>query len=475
MKLVNQPAEVRAVVSICKSPTKLRYKLLANLNETHFDSDIASRAFSRISTLARKRATLVSWEDLCEDPTLPDATKAALRNAKVRPIKTDKDMSSLVENLTYYRKCRLTFEAAQAAITSFQTDAPNVDNIVVSLANAVTAANTSMAVDSELLVFGKGSNSKEMIDELLDGEAPEVIPLGFSGFDDRNGGLFPGSLVIVAGPSGGGKSLTAGQMAINFTEGGYSTAIVPLEMTKREQTARIVANLADIPVNKILTGKLTLNEKKKIRKSMKDYERRCKKLGSSYAIYEPEEDVTIENVLGNLRPFGHRVVIIDYVGLLDGVDGDDSWRQLGKAARYAKIWAKQNNVLVILLAQAAEDGTLRYSKVMTDHANNAFVWVTTEEMKDHGIIRVMQPKARNHDPAPFYIKMHWGSMKCVGLTDQEAEEQMSASGHRNVVNTERRGARQGGDNSGKAGRTNNLRRELQNRRQQMGGGQRRAA
>lgn len=473
MKLVSQEAEVRAVVSICKSPMKLRYKMLANLNETHFDSDIASRAFQRISTLAKRRATLVGWEDLCEDPTLPDATKAALRNSKAKPIKTEKAMTALMDNLSHYRKCRITFEAAQAAQQAFQTESPDVEKIIGSLANAVSKANTNAKIDNELLVFGTGSNSKAMIDDILDGEAPEVIPLGFCGFDDINGGLYPGSLVIVAGTTGGGKSLTAGQLAINFTEGGYSTAIVPLEMTKREQTARIIANLADIPVHKVLNGKLTPNEKKKVRKAMKEYEARCRKLGSSYAIYEPEEDVTIEAVLGNLRPFGHRVVIIDYIGLLDGVDGDDSWRQLGKAARYAKIWAKQNNVLVVMLAQASEEGTLRYSKAVTEHANNAFVWTVTEETRNAGIIHIKQPKARNHNPQPFFVKMHWESMRAEGITDQQAEEMMSAGGHRVVVNSERRDARQGGNNSGQRGRENNLRREIQNRRQQMGGGQQR--
>ena len=107
-----------------------------------------------------------------------------------------------------------------------------------------------------------------------------------------------------------------------------------------------------------MNGKLTDREKAKVKKKWKAFEKECKRLGGRFTIWDPEEDLSMEDVLNIAKPYNDDVVIIDYIGLLSGVDGDDAWQALGRVARYAKIWAKTNKKVVILAAQLSDDGQI---------------------------------------------------------------------------------------------------------------------
>lgn len=199
------------------------------------------------------------------------------------------------------------------------------------------------------------------------------------------------------------NSQLAIQLCKNMSEYAESVAYVPLEMTEHESSARLMSNLSKVPMSKILQKKLAPGEKKAIKKSYMDYVTSLKKSGNRFTIFSPEEDLTAEEILLLLKPYNHKVIVIDYISLLKGVDGEDSWQQLGKVARMCKIYAKNNNVIIILLVQINKEGEVRYSKALVEHANNALFFVATDETREAGVLNIKQVKSRNQAMFDFQL------------------------------------------------------------------------
>ena len=263
--------------------------------------------------------------------------------------------------------------------------------------------------------MGHQSNANKFLKNILNKTKQEFIPTGFYTFDERNMGLIPGSLVTVAATSGGGKSLMAVQLGINIARAGKRVRLVPLEMTKEECYARVVSNISGISMRKIMNGKLTDREKAKVKKKWKAFEKECKRLGGRFTIWDPEEDLSMEDVLNIAKPYNDDVIMIDYIGLLSGVDGDDAWQALGRVARYAKIWAKNNKKVVILAAQLSDDGQIRYSRAIKEHSNLMWTWTYGDENRESGVIDIVQQKARNQDPFDFQLGVDMAGMRMYDL------------------------------------------------------------
>jgi replicative DNA helicase len=200
---------------------------------------------------------------------------------------------------------------------------------------------------------------------------------------------------------------------------GLKVLLVPLEMTKSEMTSRLIAQRSGLDVTKIVTGRLATGEKELAYRKYVKWAKKVKKLGGRLTIFKPDGDMTFEEVLAATNTYDCDARIFDYISLFKGVDGDDSWQQLGSIARQAKIHAGATNSTNILLCQVNEDGKVRYARAISEHANNSFIWVTKKEEreKEVGRITVEQPKARNSKSFPFDVGFKWANMKIVKVED----------------------------------------------------------
>ena len=120
------------------------------------------------------------------------------------------------------------------------------------------------------------------------------------------------------------------------------------------------------------------------------------------------------------------VVFIDYVGLLKGMDGEDQWRQLGRSAREAKLWAEKHQKIVVLLAQLSDDGVIRYSRAIREHSDNAWFWTCSEEDRKEGLITVKQAKARNQRAFDMVLEADFAHMSITDshrVPEDESEEE----------------------------------------------------
>jgi archaellum biogenesis ATPase FlaH len=218
---------------------------------------------------------------------------------------------------------------------------------------------------------------------------------------------------MIVGTTGGGKTLVAQNIAENmalFADVCY----VPLEMTEEEMVARSMSAKGKVPINKVTSGKWSDSETEKCIEGLQKYNRKLKKQGRRLGIFSPPEDMSFDEIVTFLHPYAYDVIVVDYVSLLKGADGDDQWRALTNISRQAKIYAKTHKKIVVLLAQLSEEGKIRYARGMLENANLAMTFLATEATKAAGEIPVVMPKARGYDPTPIVLKVNYPCMLIEG-------------------------------------------------------------
>ncbi len=207
MKLLSTSNELRAVKSICESPSRVGSLLLAALQKDHFQYPPAKEAFAQIRKHAREYGELPDWETVCSEPNLDVTTRRILRSATIEPLQVKQKVDSLVSVLDKYRKLRVLLSAGKEIMDSISSDKANPDVLLESVGSLLSSARVSSESKQSLYNFGVGNNSSNLLKELLYGKAPPMVPTGFKAYDERNGGFLNGSLVLIGANTGGGKCL----------------------------------------------------------------------------------------------------------------------------------------------------------------------------------------------------------------------------------------------------------------------------
>jgi hypothetical protein len=68
--------------------------------------------------------------------------------------------------------------------------------------------------------------------------------------------------------------------------------------------------------------------------------------------------------------------------------------------------------------QISEEGIIRYSKGLKEHASNFWSWVYGEENRESHILPVKQQKARNQKAFDFFLRENFDTMT---VTDYDGE------------------------------------------------------
>lgn len=217
------------------------------------------------------------------------------------------------------------------------------------------------------------------------------------------------------------------QILMNTARNGYDSVLVPLELGDQESMTRILANLGEVDTRKFFLKKITKNEKSAIRRNYVKYATELKEAGARYSLFIPSEDMTAEEIFFCLIPYGYKVIVIDYVSLLKGVDDDDIVKALRQVSRFSKIFAKTHNIVVVLVAQLSDEGKVKYSRALGENADNVWIWDLSKESKENGIIEIQQLKARNQKVFPFTLDIRYDIMKIKDHSDEPTSGEVSAS------------------------------------------------
>lgn len=420
MQLYNPILEATIIRAICTSDSIDAGKILANITEDSFYDESSKGAYQFVKQQALNDGQLPTWQDITTNPDLSESVRNFLTGTETRKVTKKAQLDKLIESASKYEKLRKLFFNADSIINTISGETADIDELVQGMVETVAELQTNVSgVRDQIKYIGYKNNTMDLVNQCLNPTEDLIIPTGFREFDERNGGLPIGDLVMGCGPTGGGKTaIMAIQLLLNMSVS-EPTCLVPLEMTEQQTMHRILSNKSKVAINKFTSGKLTEEEKKKATNAYLKFAKEQKKRGSHYAIWDPGKDVSMEEILYSLLPFGFKVILIDYVGLLKGMDDENQWRKLGAAARMAKIFAKNHGITVILLAQLGEDMKVRYSKAMSEHAAVAWHWQYTDKERESGIVTIVPFKSRNQDPTPFDLAADFSTMSVTNVSEAD--------------------------------------------------------
>lgn len=427
MQLSTHKHEYSVLLTILRPTDDVNKKVLSQIES--LDPDMFTTPIGRGGMkLVReytKRGMRATLEDLYKSPRFQTTDIQAhvkdmhdyIKDKKIKPIKDLLELKAHVWHIASHGNIRKSLEAvdtltSQIGENTYKED--TVEKIYQQFLDTVNHDYNDAPTEQETYIAGKKEEGRDEVHERIFNNHPSsVIPLGIPEFDAMNGGGFPGSLMLLAASSGGGKSLVAGHTAKYAARQGYHAKIVPLEMTLDEMEMRNAGSEIGLNVRRILTKDLSDDMKMVAINALDTFNYEVTLSGGQYELHVPSSAVSNAKLRADMARNPPDLFILDYPALCSDMRGA-GWGELGDSAADWKIWAKENNVFVMLLAQAKDSTTLKYATVMADHCNNLVIWDVNSELRvKPPVVFPHQPKARMQDPSPFGIAFDWQSMTVV--------------------------------------------------------------
>lgn len=208
----------------------------------------------------------------------------------------------------------------------------SIDHPAVSLNQAIDAAEEAIRIAS----LRKG---------------PAGISTGFRSIDDQLGGLEPGTLHVLGGRPGMGKSALGWQIAIAAARQGVGTLVVSLEMSAVELGRRALATVSSVPVWRMKRGMLLPGDSDlivKARRTLRDLPLTIEDGGGLTSAMISLKARSAK------RKHGLGLVMVDHLHIVRPEDADmragATWAT-GRVSGAMKRLAKALDVPVLLLAQ----------------------------------------------------------------------------------------------------------------------------
>lgn len=425
MQIFEQELEMRAIRTLTDDdiPLKVRSTLLGKLGKDHFHTPFASAAFRRIDTLARKKFEIIGFPALVADPTIDEDLRDILRKQgkKIKPCSKKKELRELHSTLDHYRKIRAVHKMAENALKALEKPDIDADLLLSELTTQVSKANIQSVEDEFFLNFGKNDTSNDIVEEILTKQTINRLPTGYNAYDRRNGGLPQKGVFIISATTSGGKSTLAMNLGVHFyLHENRSVCRISLEMDETQETRRLASHLTKIEFNKFKDGKLSMAEKSRVRVKFKEFREHGQKHDIVYTTVSPKTEMTIDDVFRMIKPYRYQVIMIDYIGLLAGMDSDKQWYQLSEIARVAKAFSRETGCLVCILAQLDDTSdNLRYSRGIKEHADTMWKWnYTKPEQRETRILPIRVDKDRDGEVFSFDLAERYDIMTAENMPDE---------------------------------------------------------
>jgi replicative DNA helicase len=174
------------------------------------------------------------------------------------------------------------------------------------------------------------------------------VPTGFRDLDRKLAGLHPTNLVIVAARPGMGKTTLALNIAQNVSLHGHPVAIFSLEMSREEVVSRMLCSTGRIDSQKLRTGRLAESDFTKLSQA-------ASTLYKKPIYVDDSAGLTVTEIRAKCRRLkrkpGLGLVIVDYLQLMQGTNGENRQQEIATISRNLKNLARELHVPVIAVSQ----------------------------------------------------------------------------------------------------------------------------
>lgn len=261
----------------------------------------------------------------------------------------------VVDHATHYAEIvaeGATKRRAQQAMTR-GLQLLDADDIPAAEAIAMAEVELQAAVREQVHVR---TVSETVYEYLSDLENPaEAMPTPWASLNHLIGGLVGGRVYIVAARPAIGKTIAAVQMAKHSSRDGYSL-VHSLEMSQREINQRLMSDMADVPLHRLMARDLTDDEWLRIRAAAAD-------LANYRMVIDDRTDVMPVDIAASARSLAKRgplaSVVVDYLQLMGGHSNRPRHEEVASMSRQMKLLARSLDVPVILVSQLNRGPTQR--------------------------------------------------------------------------------------------------------------------
>lgn len=185
-------------------------------------------------------------------------------------------------------------------------------------------------------------------------------PTGLRDLDRRINGLNNSDLILIAARPGMGKTSLALNLLTNVAKvTGKTVAFFSLEMSREQLAMRLVSNESYVDNNKLITGKLSEEEWRKIGIASSALSQTDIRVDDNPTITVAEMNALCRR-LDNLG-----LIVVDYLQLMTSANGKESENRVNavsEISRALKIMAKELNVPVVCLSQLSRANESRADK-----------------------------------------------------------------------------------------------------------------
>lgn len=223
----------------------------------------------------------------------------------------------------------------------------------------------TVSVEDKLKLF---KDPAQCVDEYIDIVTSHGIEIGYKEIDAVVKGVRPGDCVFLGAYSGVGKTLIAGQSALDMTlRQGLNVGFFSLEMTAGSLFERLIANAAQLPIWQV--EEMAKVKDNRIYNAIANLSKKLLVVDqNNLSIDEIEELISLANTRKLERPLD--VIIIDY---LQYMAGTSDFEGISTVAKSLKRIAKQWGIVVVCISQLSRAG-------------NPWVRPTLKELKGSGDI-----------------------------------------------------------------------------------------
>ena len=425
MKLYSTTLELQALKSICDSKdAEAQSLLLASTNPEWFHYPPAKAAYERVRAVAKRSSTILSYAELCDDPALNEEFRDILADSKPKAINTKHEAQKLLTRLSDRKSMRGLYSMAKHVIETLKGDSVEVEKLIQYVGEVSAETKTGEALDDIVHTVGFEANAEDAVDEALSVEDEPMWKTGFDEIDKKNGGVFSEGVFIIAATTSGGKSTVLMNLLMNLYKlNKISVANISLEMNKNKNVRRMLSRMTRIPFWKFVKHQLSKEEESKARSAWRKFHRFGEKNKCKFTLVCPKRSISFDSAISLVRPFGYKVIGLDYAGLLEGVDDQDQWRKLSAIVRQAKIFSGENHCLVIILAQLdSETENIRYSRGMLEHADGCWKWAYVKpEVRENHVLPIGQIKWRDGELFGFELKEMFDTMTVDNMDTEGCE------------------------------------------------------
>ena len=173
----------------------------------------------------------------------------------------------------------------------------------------------------------------------------DTFTTGYSTLDSAMGGFMRGTVAVIAGRPGGGKTDFAINLAMRMGRRGATVLYFSMEMTNVQLMQRIASSLMGVDSTKIRDKNLSSQEMDKAKKLLETFS----KSGKLHFVQEPR--VSVQRISHYIELVHPDVVVIDHLGLMARPRITDQYKALGMVSNSLKQLALAKKICVMELVQ----------------------------------------------------------------------------------------------------------------------------